>query len=108
MEKEIDINKDITSIDEEALPPVLNPSGLSEERLKYLFDQIRPYCDEQYRDVTCPAPSRKRCSAQKEQNDDTSSAKRSKGLCSYCRQPGHTKTRKGQVTCPKLLLETGK
>lgn len=108
MEKEIDINKDITSIDEEALPPVLNPSGLSEERLKYLFDQIRPYCDEQYRDVTCPAPSRKRCSAQKEQNDDASSAKRSKRLCSYCRQPGHTKTRKGQVTCPKLLLETGK
>lgn len=35
--------------------------------------------------------------------DESPLAKRSKHLCSYCRMPGHTKTKKGVVTCPKLL-----
>ena len=40
----------------------LIPSGLSEQRKRYLFDEIRPFCDEKYQDVTCPEPrvSRKR------------------------------------------------
>ena len=40
------------AISKTALPSTLTPPGLSEERKQYLFQQIRPYCDEKYRDIT--------------------------------------------------------
>ena len=44
------------AFDKTRLPSILTPPGLSEERKQYLFQQIRPYCDEEYRDITCPQP----------------------------------------------------
>lgn len=37
-------------------PSQVVPPGLSPERQWYLYDKIRPFCDEQYRDITCPVP----------------------------------------------------
>ena len=38
------------------LPPIIHPPGLSLERKWYLYDKIRPFCEEQYQDITCPFP----------------------------------------------------
>ena len=101
-EKKIIIIRSGTTIDKSALPVTLTPSGLSQERKQYLFEHIRPFCDEEYRNITCPEPrARKRHNSQ-EQGPST---KQSKRLCSHCRMPGHTKTVKGEITCPTLLKE---
>ena len=86
----------------DALPPVLIPSGLSPERERYLYEQIRPFCQLEYRDVTCPVPSGYQNVEAQQERDGAPKAKR---LCSHCRLPGHTKTKKGKVTCPQLLQE---
>ena len=38
-----------------------------------------------------------------EQHDMDVAPKSGKRLCSHCRLPGHTKTKCGKITCPKLL-----
>ena len=43
------------SVDE--LPPVLHPSGLSNQRQLYLFEKIREFCPEDLKDITCPRPA---------------------------------------------------
>ena len=83
----------------------MTPPGLSRERMQYLFEHIRPFCDEQHRNITCPEPQAQKRRAAEEQHESGPSAKRSKRLCSHCRVPGHTKTRKGAITCPTLLEE---
>lgn len=99
-EESIVIIKEDTTVDKVLLPSILHPSGLSVERQVYLFEHIRAFCDEKYRDVTCPQPrGTKRLPLQ----DTETSAKKAKRLCSHCRKPGHTKTRKGQISCPELL-----
>lgn len=35
---------------------VLQPEGLSDERKKYLFNEVREFVAEQYRDLVCPDP----------------------------------------------------
>ena len=40
----------------DSLPPVLQPGGLSQDRAQYLFKEIRQFCHEESRDITCPAP----------------------------------------------------
>ncbi len=40
----------------QALPPVKSPLGLSLERQKYLFKEIRPFLDEDKMDLTAPDP----------------------------------------------------
>ena len=47
-EMEITIIKPNTCIDRSALPSEIIPSGLSEERKQYLFEHVRPFCDERY------------------------------------------------------------
>ena len=39
------------------LPPVLPPSGLSNQRQWYLFHKIREFCPENLKDITCPRPA---------------------------------------------------
>ena len=39
------------------LPPVLPPAGLSSKRQWYLYEKIREFCPENFKDVTCPRPS---------------------------------------------------
>ena len=36
------------------LSPVISPGSITEERKKYLYEQIRPFVFPQYQDVTCP------------------------------------------------------
>ena len=38
------------------LPPVIQPDGLSEERIKYLYDEIREFCSDETKDLVAPAP----------------------------------------------------
>lgn len=88
----------------DGLPPILQPEGLSNARQEYLYDEIRQFCEEEYKDTTCPQPpSRKRgvgCSAS---NTDICMPTKRPRTCSYCKQPGHTKTKKGVITCPQLM-----
>ena len=42
------------------LPPVLTPKGLSADRQWYLYEKIRPYCDNYSDDIVCPLPSTSR------------------------------------------------
>ena len=106
-EKEVSILKPSVKVDRDALPSQMTPPDLSLDRQWYLYEQIRQFCDEEFQDVTCPEPRMQKHSRTQDE-DESPPAKRSKHLCSYCRMPGHTKTKKGVVTCPKLLKETGK
>ncbi|XP_077056261.1 uncharacterized protein LOC143708820 [Siphateles boraxobius] len=36
--------------------PVLAPPGLKIDRQNYLYEKIRPFCADEARDITCPAP----------------------------------------------------
>ena len=45
-----------SSLSVESLPPVLLPGGLSLERAKYLYKEIRQFCHAESRDITCPNP----------------------------------------------------
>lgn len=38
------------------MPEIMIPNGLSEKRKKYLYQQIRPYCTENTKDILCPEP----------------------------------------------------
>lgn len=100
-EKPISILKPGHKLSKNALPSTLQPTGLSLEREKYLYEQIRPFCQEEYRDLTCPLPSGYPSEDQCEHEGD--GAPKAKRLCSYCRLPGHTKTKAKKITCPKLL-----
>ena len=100
-EEVITILRPGVTIDKSALPSTLSPSGLSEQRKQYLYKEIRGFCEEKYKDITCPEPSRKR----PVHPEPAITGPSHKRLCSYCRNPGHTKTRKGEITCPKLLSE---
>ena len=102
------------------LPPVLPPSGLSIQRQWYLYNKIREFCPENFKDVTCPrptasledpAPSRSpsptpppapspsatplsTTTTTTTTDADEPPAKRTR-LCGACRQPGHNAR-----TCP--------
>lgn len=39
------------------LPPIIPPSGLSNERQWYLYEKIREYCSDECKDLTCPLPT---------------------------------------------------
>ena len=39
------------------LPEVIKPEGLSEERQLYLYNNIRPFCREEVRDIVFPPPT---------------------------------------------------
>lgn len=38
------------------LPNIIPPAGLSQERKKYLYEQIRPHVRPEFQDITCPHP----------------------------------------------------
>ena len=38
------------------LPPCVQPKGLNNERMWYLYERIRPFCSERHRDRVCPLP----------------------------------------------------
>ena len=45
------------TIDPAELPDVIQPKGLSSQRLWYPYDQIREFCPQDNQDITCPLPS---------------------------------------------------
>ena len=94
-EKKIDILNPNAVVNETALPATLSPSGYLKNLKQYLYDEIRRFCDEQYQDITCPEPFQKRPLTDP---IGPGSSTESKSLCSYCRNPGHTKTCKGEIS----------
>ena len=37
-----------------SMPNTMNSAGLSAERALYLFRHVRPFCSDEYKDITCP------------------------------------------------------
>lgn len=99
-EVELKLLKKGHQLTREVLPATLSPTGLSREREIYLYEHIRQFCQSEYRDVTsCPVPQ----NYQQQEMEQNDALVRGKRLCSHCRLPGHTKTKRGKVTCPQLL-----
>ena len=49
------LKKDVENVSLK-LPPIVQPDGLSEERIRYLYNDIREFCSDENKDVTAPAP----------------------------------------------------
>lgn len=86
-------------VDVNELPSVVQPKGLSTERQWYLHDQIREFCPENDRDVTCPLPSVPRPVSRQNtpeppQSPEVPQPKRRR-VCGSCREVGHNSR-----TCP--------
>ena len=102
------------------LPPILPPTGLSQQRQWYLYEKIREFCPDYLKDTTCPRPSDpaqdpgsipsssptpSRSSPSPSPTDTTADtitsnkdeppAPKRARLCGHCRQPGHNAR-----TCP--------
>ena len=103
-EVEIKIAKVGCNLSKNTLPTLLTPAGLSKERQVYLYEQIRPFCDAEYRDIVCPLPEG-HALVQEQDREDTGPP-RSKRLCSHCRLPGHTKTKSGINHMPRTSART--
>ena len=95
----VPIYRETSTIDTTAMPEIVHPPGMSlERRILYLYEKIRPFCyDEAAAELTCPQPMQALTSKSK------TKPKSFDRKCSHCRQPGHTKTVRGTVTCPQLL-----
>ena len=52
----VDIWKPGISTDLQEMPEAIPPPGIPMERQKYLYKQIRMFCEPEYTDVTCPQP----------------------------------------------------
>ena len=84
-EMKIPTLKPDASINNSELPPTLSPSGLSEQRQQYLFNEIRVFCDEKYQDITCPEPLTRKCPIDQSSDGTGPSTKKTKRLYSHCR-----------------------
>ena len=85
------------------LPPIIAPSGLSDDRQWYLYDKIQPFCSERSRDLTCPLPtvprSSRRCtpcltpatSPTRAIVTETSPPKKRSRVCGHCGVSGHNR-----------------
>lgn len=93
--------------DPNELPDIIPAKGLSTERQWYLYDQIRQFCPDSRKDLTCPEPSvPKPCSrsgtplpTMEIDTDVVSSPTKKQRTCGICREPGHNKR-----SCPNKEL----
>ena len=85
----------------DALPPILHPEGLSNTRQEYFYDEIRQFCEDECKDIASPQSSKRGVACSVSNTDICKPAKRQR-TCSHCKQPGHTKTKKGVITSPQL------
>ena len=56
-EEEVEILKNSWEPLPHDMPSRLQPKGLSDERQWYLFDQVRQFCSEDWKDLVCPRPT---------------------------------------------------
>lgn len=104
-------------LDPDELPEEIQPSGMDLKRRWYLYEEIRPFClSSKDIDLTCPCPSQPKPGRESEsgiasnrkrkhgQPEPGTKSKR-KRTCSHCHQEGHTKTKKGKLTCPVLVSQ---
>jgi hypothetical protein len=116
-EKAIVISSQKT-LDPKDLPQEVVPKGMNATRRWYLFDEIAKFCSSpETARITCPRPSDPKpsvghaASLQTEGDSTTTDSTTTEGVgkgkrkrtCSHCHLEGHTKTKKGKVTCPALL-----
>ena len=84
------------------LPAEITPKGLDITRQWYLYNEIRQFCSTpETATLTCPLPTSQRPSTSTSEEPNTTSKR--KRACSHCHQEGHTKTKRGKITCPSLL-----
>ena len=96
------------TLDSQTLPQQVIPKEMTIARKWYLFDEIAKFCSSQETaSVTCPRPSQPKPSsnpiASSASNTAEGTKTKRKRACSHCHHEGHTKTKKGKITCPKLL-----
>ena len=77
------------------------------KRRWYLYE-IRPFCmGSEDMDLACPRPSQLKPETESEENTHgTTSSHKRKRTYSHCHQEGHTKTKKGKLTCPMLVAQS--
>ena len=54
--EEVNFLKTDVSIELQELPEVIPPPEIPPEWQKYLYEQIRMFCEPEYTDITCPQP----------------------------------------------------
>ena len=57
-ENKVEILRDSWQPSPTVLPPLIHPSGLSNEQQWYLFEKIWPFCSLECQDIVCPRPAR--------------------------------------------------
>ncbi|KAJ8305251.1 hypothetical protein KUTeg_015796 [Tegillarca granosa] len=78
------------------LPAVISPKGLDPARQWYLYEEVAPYCNNK---DSCKKPDVTKPILKAEQSEEYDKKRK----CSHCKSCGHTKSRGGIITCPKLL-----
>ncbi|KAJ8316113.1 hypothetical protein KUTeg_006127 [Tegillarca granosa] len=78
------------------LPAVIPPKGLDPARQWYLYEEVAPYCNNK---DSCKKPEVTKPILKAEQSEEYDKKRK----CSHCKSCGHTKSRGGIITCPKLL-----
>lgn len=113
-EKTITMSSEKTH-DPQALPEQVIPKGLSIVRRWYLFDEIARFCSSpETAAITCPRPNLPKPSSDSTVISQSTNASagtnavgggkgKRKRACGHCHLEGHTKTKKGKITCPALL-----
>jgi hypothetical protein len=104
------------AIDIHKLPHEVIPKGLDLKRQWYLYEEISPFCSSpETASITCPRPTQPKSNSTAVSDlpsDPTANAPtteqchtivKRKRTCSHCHQEGHTKTKRGKITCPQLL-----
>ena len=94
------------AIDIHKLPPEIVPKGLDLKRQWYLHEEIAPFCSsEETASITCPRPAQPKSNSDPMAIGSTQehAVVKRKRACSHCHQEGHTKTKRGKITCPQLL-----
>lgn len=101
---EVKIHLSLVSTIDQGLPNQFVPKGMDVNRKWYLFDEIAKFCSSsRTASITCPRPTLPKPSAvAQDKTAPTVGAKR-KRTCSHCHSEGHTKTKKGKISCPELL-----
>ena len=100
-EVKIALMREPWSPDEDELPNLISPSGFSDARQWYLYEQIRPFCPDKDKDTVCPLPlcpkpgANRECVPAPVKSDQAPPAKR-KCVSGSCNEAGHDRR-----TCPQ-------